>query len=223
MTEFQATWLDLREAADHRSRILAIARALSDAFAARRPISIVDLGCGTGSNVRATAPLLGPEQTWTLVDAAPALLDAAVDRLSAWADSAHWREGVLVLDKGARRISIGLRRADLAHELEAALPRDVQLVTASALFDLVSAAFIDRLVRALAARGAALFAALTYDGEQRWAPPSDTDAAVCAAFNAHQRSDKGFGPAAGPEAGRLLGDALARAGYEVREGESAWE
>src|SRR5262249_43608084 len=128
-----------------------------------------------------------------------------------------------VLEKGARRIGIGLRRADLAHELEAALPRDVQLVTASALFDLVSAAFIDRLVRALAARGAALFAALTYDGEQRWAPPSDTDAAVCAAFNAHQRSDKGFGPAAGPEAGRLLGDALARAGYEVREGESAWE
>ena len=35
------------------------------------PITVVDLGCGTGSNLRATAPLLGPEQHWTLVDYEP--------------------------------------------------------------------------------------------------------------------------------------------------------
>ena len=41
-------------------------------FGGRRPIRVVDLGCGTGSNLRATAPLLGAEQHWTLVDYDPA-------------------------------------------------------------------------------------------------------------------------------------------------------
>src|SRR5262249_24711314 len=100
MSGFQASWLDLREAADHRARSPSIASALTDALGMRRSIRVVDLGCGTGSNVRATAPLLGPEQTWTLIDWAPALVTAAADRLTAWADSAQWQSDILVLGKG---------------------------------------------------------------------------------------------------------------------------
>jgi hypothetical protein len=96
------------------------------------------------------------------------------------------------------------------------------LVTASALFDLVSADFIARFVRAVSARKCAFYTVLTYDGDQRWEPEHDADVATAEAFHAHQARDKGFGPAAGPAAADLLSEAFSAQGYTVREGDSAW-
>src|SRR5262245_3633605 len=106
MSEFSAQWLDLREPVDHRSRNRKLERALAKHFDGWRPITVVDLGCGTGSNLRATAPLLGPEQHWTLVDRDALLLEAAAERLAAWADGADRQADRLVLFKGAKRIGV---------------------------------------------------------------------------------------------------------------------
>jgi SAM-dependent methyltransferase len=222
MSGFSAGWLDLREAADHRARNKKLAHDLARHFDGWRPVTVVDLGCGTGSNLRATAPLLGPEQHWTLVDMDRALLDAAVARLTDWADGADRQQESLVLFKGARRITVEFRAADLARDLEAALGPNANLVTASALFDLVSAAFIGTFAAALARRKSAFYTVLTYDGDQRWTPEHEADAALLEAFNAHQRRDKGFGAAAGPDAADALSEAFSAAGYAVEEGDSAW-
>ena len=222
MTGFSAEWLDRREPADHRSRNRKLEHALAKHFDGWRPITVVDLGCGTGSNLRATAPLLGPEQQWTLVDYEQGLLDAAAERLAAWADGADWKDGKLALFKGAKRINVEFRRADLARDLDAALGPNANLVTASALFDLVSAEFIARFAAAIAARKSAFYTVLTYDGDQRWTPEHEADAALVEAFHAHQTRDKGFGPAAGPDAPDALSEAFASAGYAVSEGDSAW-
>src|SRR6185369_11600013 len=53
-------------------------------------------------------------------------------------------------------------------------------------------------------------------------PEHEADAALAEAFHAHQRRDKGFGPAAGPDAPDALSEAFAAAGYAVQEGDSAW-
>jgi SAM-dependent methyltransferase len=222
VTGFSAQWLDRREPADHRSRNRKLERALAKHFDGWRPVTVVDLGCGTGSNLRATAPLLGPEQHWTLVDHEQALLDAAAERLTAWADGADWKAGKLALFKGAKRINVAFQRADLARDLAAALGPNANLVTASALFDLVSAEFIAAFAAAVAAAKSAFYAVLTYDGDQRWTPEHDADAALAEAFHAHQRSDKGFGLAAGPDAPDTLSEAFSSLGYTVSEGDSAW-
>jgi SAM-dependent methyltransferase len=221
-TGFSAEWLDRREPADHRSRNRKLERALAKHFDGWRPTTVVDLGCGTGSNLRATAPLLGPEQHWTLVDYEQPLLDAAAVRISAWADGSDWKDGRLALFKGAKRINVEFRRADLARDLDAALGANANLVTASALFDLMSARFIADFAAAVAARKAAFYTVLTYDGDQRWTPEHDADATLAEAFHAHQRRDKGFGPAAGPDAPDAISEAFSRAGYAVQEGDSAW-
>ena len=144
VTGFSAAWLDRREPADHRSRNRKLEHALARHFDGWRPVTVVDLGCGSGSNLRATAPLLGPEQHWTLVDYEQDLLDAAAERLAAWADGSDRKDGRLALFKGAKRINVEFRRADIARDLQAALAPGANLVTASALFDLVSADFIGR-------------------------------------------------------------------------------
>ncbi len=222
MTGFSAQWLDLREAADQRARNRKLQRALAKHFDARGRLTIVDLGCGTGANLRATAPLLGRDQHWTLVDRDQDLLDAAAQRLRSWADSADRKESQLVLSKGGKRIDVEFRRADLAGDLEAALGPKASLVTASALFDLASAAFISGLARAVANRQAAFYTVLSYDGDQRWTPEHASDAAMLDAFHTHQRRDKGLGPAAGPDAPATLSEAFSAAGYRVTEGDSAW-
>lgn len=219
---FSAQWLALREPADHRSRNVKLSHAVAKYFEGWRPVTVIDLGCGTGSNLRATAPLLGPEQIWTLVDYDAALLSAARERLQAWADGAAEKDDALVLFKGAKRITVNFRQADLARELDDVLAPGANLVTASALFDIVSDAFLGKLIAAISARKSAFYTVLTYDGDQRWTPDHELDGAMLQAFHAHQARDKGFGASAGPNAPDILSEGLAAAGYTVTEGDSAW-
>ena len=128
----------------------------------------------------------------------------------------------LTLLKADRRLEIAFERSDLARFDRNLLAQDLDLVTGAAFFDLVSAAWIDDFCAALAERRLPLYAVLSYDGNERWSPAHDADAAMLAAFGAHQSRDKGFGPAAGPGTAALLRDALERRGYAVETASSAW-
>ena len=97
---------------------------------------------------------------------------------------------------------------DLARDLEAALDGPVELVTTSALLDLVSHDWLDRLVTEAAARRLPVYAALSYDGLATLEPADPFDRAVIDAVNQHQRRDKGFGPALGPDAAATRAGAL---------------
>lgn len=222
MNGFSAEWLALRESADHRARNRGLLCALAEIFAGRETITVVDLGCGTGSNLRACADHLPGRQHWRLVDRDSSLLAAARDRLLAWSERGADAGDDLTLMRGDRTIIVSFVVADIAADLDAALAPTPDLVTAAALFDLVSAAWIERLAEAVAARGAAFYTALTYNGREEWAPPHPADAAITAAFHAHQRRDKGFGPASGPGASEALERAFAAVRYAVRVAESPW-
>ncbi|MGK9233351.1 class I SAM-dependent methyltransferase [Inquilinus limosus] len=196
MAAFPIAWLDLREPSDHAARDPALRDAAASLVKAGG--LIVDLACGTGSTARALQPRLAPAVRWRLVDHDAALLREAGRRISA-------AEAVL---------------CDLAREdppIEGA-----SLVTASALLDLVSAAWIERFADTLKDHRSPLYAALSYEGRLSFDPPHPADRAVTAAFNAHQRTDKGFGPALGPEGARTLTAALRARGFTVRIAPSPW-
>lgn len=201
MSGFDTRWLDLREPADHAARVPALLERAAAYLGKRERPVIVDLGCGTGSTVRALAPRLAGPAQWRLVDHDPALLEAARTRCGT--DGFAFREG-------------DLRDLD-------ALPFDgADLVTASALFDLVSAQWVADFARRLREAGVGLYAALSYDGSIAWDVADPMDDAVTAAFNAHQRTDKGFGRALGPAAGAALAEALCREGFATERAESPW-
>jgi len=222
MSAFSSDWLSLREPADMRSRNRDIANAVAAWFGLRDHMRVLDLGAGTGSNLRATAALLCARQTWTLIDNDADLLDHARTTLRGWADTAEpASEDALLLKKGHAEITVSFQKRDLALGL-GDLAKDCDLVTASALFDLVSAPFIRDLARTLAQTRTPFYAVLTYNGLQKWTPHRPADNPIAAAFNRHQMSDKGFGPAAGPMAPSLLADHFRLEGYGVLEGESPW-
>jgi SAM-dependent methyltransferase len=219
---FSPAWLALREPADHAARNRDVLAALRATFADREALTIVDLGCGTGSNLRATAPHLPPRQHWRLVDHDPALLLAARDRLGAWADSAKRSGDDLKLSKGDRDLTVSFVEADLTGGAAAALGGRPDLVTAAALFDLVSPSWIEAFARRVADGNVTFYTALTYEGTETWRPPHAADADMLAAFHAHQRRDKGFGPSAGPSAIDVLREAFLACGYRVIAGDSPW-
>jgi SAM-dependent methyltransferase len=208
---FDAAWLALREPADAAARSAALEDALARALERRGgTLPIVDLACGTGANLRHLAPRLPGPQRWRLVDADEALLAEARRRCT----GLHDRDGVPV--------EITFVQADLATADLAACCAGAALVTASALLDLVSAAWIDRLAAAIArGRPAALFA-LDYDGRRECLPADPDDAPAHAAFDAHQRRDKGFGPALGPQAAAHAARVLAARGLRVERARSDW-
>lgn len=219
---FSAEWLTLREPADHRARDAFLAMQLADRLQPRARIAVTDLGCGTGSNIRATYALLGTEQHWTLVDYDPKLLAAARTHLTAWADRAEAHGDRLELVKSGKTLLVTFRQADLTRDLDAAVGAAPDLVTASALFDLCSADFIARFAKAVAARKAVFYTVLSYNGVQRWTPKHPADAEMAAAFHAHQTTDKGFGVSTGPACPSALKEAFTASGYRVTEGDSPW-
>lgn len=211
MSGFSPEWLRLREPADHRARAPELAARLGDYVAGRDRAAIIDLGCGAGSNLRWLAPRLPVAQDWLLIDYDARLLDAARQ------DIAGWRERAAPAD-----LTVGFERLDLNAGLEALLDRPFDILTASALFDLVSRSWLDRLIARLKGRRRAFYTVLIYDGVMRWNPEHPADEPIAGAFNAHQRSDKGFGAAAGPDAAAYLQARLREAGYDVMAAASPW-
>ena len=213
MSGFAADWLALREAADLARPQRRRAGGSDGAFrCAAAAVTIVDLGCGTGANLRALAMHLPAVQHWRLVDDDPMLLAAARAALTHWADRSEERAERLVLDKSGKHIAVDFARADLAKNFVDVLAGPADLVTAAAFFDLVSRNWIEAFCRALARRALPLYAVLTYDGCESWSPPHPADAAIRAAFHAHQGRDKGFGPAAGPAAAAVRASGIAQRG-----------
>jgi len=201
---FAAEWLALREPYDGRARNADVLAAVSATFAGQTAINVVDLGCGTGSTLRAVSRHLPPRQTWRLVDNNLSLLARAAD--SAAPPGAH----------------VTTTPMDIARDVEAALDGPVDLVTVSALLDLASAEWLERFVVEVAARRLPLYAALSYDGRAELAPAHALDERMIAAVNRHQRRDKGFGPALGPAAAAEAVHRLAVVQYEVTQGASDW-
>lgn len=210
MSSFSPAWLQLREVADHRSR-----STFADQLAAgeHRRWSVIDLGAGTGSNHRFMAPVLSGSQGWICIDNDSTLL-AVLERSIA----------------ASEFVSVSAQLADIAadpHTLLAnaatRLSSDAQfLITASALLDLVSSDWIDAITHTCNMLQASALFALTYDGRIELSPQHNDDARLIAAVNAHQLSDKGFGPALGPAAAGYAATAFKNANFETHSQRSDW-
>lgn len=205
---FDPGWLQRREPFDAQARAQAAVRLrLSDRLQSLRPPAgtpwrVIDLACGTGANLRWLAPRLEGPQQWLLVDRDPHLL---------------WRAS-----SPAAGVDVVRQRRDLATSLETLPWHAAHLVTASALLDLVGEAWLRRLVTACAGARVPLLLALSVDGRHRWRPRDAGDAEVGQWFAAHQRRDKGLGPALGERAIPTLLPLLRATGYRVFQARSDW-
>lgn len=203
MTGFSSDWLRSREPIDQRSRNRDILAAIRQHFDSRPSVTVIDLAAGRGSLLRALTARLPARQDWHLVDDDQELLAEATRAP---------RTGVLS----------HFHLVDLTEAIEDILSIRADLVVSSAFIDLVSEAWLDRLVRCAVTFELPVYLGLSYDGRANCEPVHPLDDAVLAAFNKHQRKDKGFGPALGPTAGEAAARKFMANGYDVMTGPADW-
>ncbi|WP_422756025.1 class I SAM-dependent methyltransferase [Micromonospora sp. WMMD708] len=172
-----------------------------------RPWVVHDLGSGTGSMLRWLAPLLPGPQRWVLHDRDPGLLERAGVAVPVAADGSPVR--VLTRQGDITRLT----PADLA---------DADLVTASALLDMLTADEIARIVAACAGVGCPSLFVLSVVGRVRFDPADPLDAEVAAAFDAHQRRTVDGRVLLGPDAAGVTVAEFARHGMPVTVRSTPW-
>jgi hypothetical protein len=208
---FSADWLALREAADHDARATTLLERAMEALHKAEPgtstsaVRVIDLGSGSGSNLRYLAPRLAFPQHWHLLDHDESLLATAGQQ-------------------AFPTVEVTAHRVDLRTLPDGLLgPGGPTLVTGSALLDLVSPAWLEGLADRLRSMDAVALFVLSYDGRIVCDPADPLDAEVRDLVNRHQRTDKGFGPAAGPDATATLAGCLVKNGYTVHVASSDWD
>lgn len=204
--EFSSGWLDLREPADARARSAELARMV--AAGAKGELTILDLGCGTGSLGRWLAPLLPGPQHWIMADRDPALLEHAASAMPGMAAD----DSPVTVETRLGDVT-ALTGADLA---------GVSVVTCSALLDILTRAEVRRIADALATHGTTALLTLSVTGEVAFDPADELDAAMSAAFNAHQRRTTGGRRLLGPDAPAAAAEILTALGAAVTVRPSAW-
>jgi hypothetical protein len=236
MSKFSSDWLTLREPVDHRSRNILLQSQVVDYLyniksADAKAIRLMDIGSGTGSNLRALAPHLHTVQYWTLCDHDAELLHTARQVLLAWGDEeiSHTAVGLepfsnssiqpVAITKQNKKIYIGFREIDLFRDFRSILDEPVDIFTAAAFFDLVSDSWLTEFCAYLSKP---LYCVLTYDGAENWYPPEKNDSIILQAFHQHQSTDKGFGPALGPAAINRMQYLLENQHFNVVSAQSPW-
>jgi hypothetical protein len=206
---------------------VGLTQAIADALAGRDPIRVLDLATGAGSNLRYLAPRLPGLQQWLVADRDAALLALLPGLTARWGagrgyDVRTHAHGCLV--RGERFAGeVETRQLDLGSLNGTDIVAGRDLVTASALLDLVSPRWLSELAAACRAAGAAALFTLTYNGESRCTPAEPEDEVIRDLLNRHQYRDKGLGgPAAGPEAAGCAVQCFSEAGYQVLTAPTDW-
>jgi hypothetical protein len=198
VSSFSADWLALREPADHAARCAALTQAIAATLADDPAPGILDLASGTGSNFRYLSAAL-PRGRWLLVD--------------------HDAD---LLARAPQSSDVDTRCHDLSTLDDPSIFAGRALVTASALLDLVSDEWLCALAERCAQAGAAALFALNYDGRIICTPEDPDDGTIVALVNQHQRTDKGFGRAVGPDAADRASHWFLQRDYEIQRAPSDW-
>jgi hypothetical protein len=225
MADFSAEWLALREPADAAARSSSVTGAIIEVVEGRSSLAVLDLATGTGSNARYLADRLPCDQDWLLVDHDRNLLAQVPQRMRSWAASRQYRfesqSGGFDVRGGRGTYRFVTRSLDL-DTIRPDLVDGRDLVTASALLDLVSDRWLQLFAAACRRSGAAVLFTLTYDGRTQCSPEHDDDERIRDLVNRHQRTDKGLGEALGPLAADRLYELLVGLNHHVVRAPSDW-
>jgi hypothetical protein len=204
-------WLALREDADAAARSRPLVQELVASLSAPRDsasLRVHDLASGTGNMGRWLAPLLPGPQHWLLHDLDGDLL--AVADANPPGMSAH---GAAVTFESRTTDVMCLGTEDLA---------GADLVTASALLDMMTSRELTDLVATCAALRCPVLICLSVVGRVAISPADPLDRRIASAFNAHQRRSTARGDLLGPDAATFTAAAFRAHGFQVRREPSPW-
>jgi hypothetical protein len=198
-------WLVARVTADNAARAATLTTLLPqlidyliDPDLPDATVQIIDLGAGSGANQRWLAPRLPIPQRWLHVDHNPVI-----------SRSQPLPAETVIIDASVEALD----------QLLASSNGRRQLVTCSALLDVLTTEQITAVCQAAINHRVAAFFSLTVTGDLILDPPHPHDQLLSAAFNDHQRR----AGRVGPDASALTVELLGAAKFAVRIQDTPWQ
>jgi hypothetical protein len=221
-------WLYRRFEFDMKSRNRQLESTLMERLNAQpRPLTILDLGTGTGANfVYLSQKIEGP-QHWVLLEKDPRFTSSLTSSLRTFGEYLpkkafeRWRDRLQL-----NEITYEIKRGDFTEEVEAFHQHQFDLITANAVFDLNSADQFSQLVRRIKASqpaAAQLYFTIHLDQGLQFFPPDAHDSRVKQYFHGHMQRAQNFGQAMGADAAHIMRQIFKSHGYSCLVGDSSWQ
>lgn len=223
---FDPNWLQERYPFDADARNKEREWEAIHQFAYLDHVHLVDLGTGTGSNVRYYLEQFPQNQTWHCVEEDGALKEMFWQNIKQLAKTEgyelEWNGEALKMSKSGHWVNIHFVEGNLM-ELDSLVDLlRTDFILANAVFDLFSEAQFSELIHIISHHSLSLFFSLNYEG-MKFFPSEEADVFYIDQYNAHMKRPQPFGHGMGPDASQLMEKAFRTALAEVKLGESIWE
>ena len=219
-------WLAHRFAYDAQARHPEIEHKFLAFFEQHQTaLKAVDVGSGTGANVRYYFDRIPHAQEWTLIEQSSGLLDECRRTLVAFAQEHDydWQSqgNIFLLTDAEKTATITLVQGSIAHIEQLIDLTQTDVVTANAVFDLLSFEQFDTLVSTLAKHDVCLLATLNYY-ETSLLPFSEQDHRFIGWYHMHMKRPQPMGIAMGPDCSEEMLDLLAQHHMMIEQESSQW-
>lgn len=225
-TDFTVEWLDMRYPFDEAARNKMVESLCLDAIVSEKEkVSIVDIGSGTGANFIYLFPKIAMDQHWVLIELNPELGLRSLERINALATTAGFasdrKDNTLWIDRGEQKIRVDWMKASFLQLEQYIDLQSVDLLLASAVFDLLSAPMMRDFLRKLQYYKIPLLSTLNYKNTL-FVHATKSDNFYCQSYNQHMLRKQEFGSSLGPESMSFILKILKEMNAQVVHGESTW-
>ena len=224
-TGFDTNWLDERFSFDNKARNLNVEKTCFSHLNKKNNLKLIDIGSGSGSSCVYLMKKLPQNQKWTFIELNPNLAKASLIRLEKVALDNNWlahrSQNMLIIEAPKKTIQIKVINASFL-ELDTLLDLSkVDLVTAAAVFDLLSKKMLQDFLNLLLANKVALLATINYAG-MAFHPAEVADIHFANLYGKHMLRPRDFGQSTGPNCSRVMMNFYQKKGIAAICGASNW-
>jgi hypothetical protein len=219
-------WHDERFKYDCEARNQKVEQACFHHFYGKNEMTIVDLGSGTGSNCLYFFEKFPSQQDWIFIEKDEKISQYALNRLGIEADKKGYEvthaTNSLVLKKEDRNVKIKYITDSFLNLVDLVDLDKVDLVMASAVFDLISfSQFVD-FGSVLLEKNLPLLTTLNY-AEMNFNSDAPSDVVFIEKYESFMNRPQEFGKAMGKKCPRILVDFFQKQEAKVEYGSSIWK
>jgi len=218
-------WYDERFEYDCQARNPQVEQACFHHFFGRKSMTIVDLCSGTGSNCLYFFEKFPIQQKWIFIETQENISKYALKRISNAANEKGYaieKKGEkLTLTKEERTITIEYITASFLDLVDVVNLDEVDLVMASAAFDLISFPQFVKFGSVLLEKKLPLLTTLNY-AEMNFDSDDPTDIFCIEKYESYMNRPQDFGKAMGKKCPRILVDFFQKQEAKVEVGSSIW-
>lgn len=225
-TGFNTDWLFERFAFDSKARNKTVEAACLDFLSSRSTLNIVDVGSGSGSSCLYLMQKIKQDQNWTFVELNAELAKASLERIASFAQTQNWtadsHDNSLFIHTPEKKVQIEVINKSFLELDKIVDLENVDLVTAAAVFDLLTEQMLTAFLELLNNQEVALLSTINYSG-MRFATESKADYLYADLYSQHMQREQPFGRTVGADCHNVMEDFFRKKHVQVISGESNWE